>query len=760
MTDREWERLTRDFAGSGYRVEGQPEPGQELHVVLAQANKISSDEALEWVAGVYQMLPLDPSRTSCSTHAEALFRRIAVACEEEEPWMPLGNVGPLLIFAHYNPACVEFWQVPVDFVVPVLIPRAKYELLKKDIRERLNFKPLDPREPHNLTRPAPRGEGLRKALDWMLEEYPFDDAETKDRLQEERDKLNADELGDLMALKKLPRQLGVALYHLSTGDPCFNAESAPPQSIFPEALLEKHVVYPMYCGKKIIYLLSTDRNNFAFEDEWLSSGHDAVDFRTVICEKETILAAIARERGRAASTGVAATEGELTFSDVANIVEIDPQDIQRINPTGINTTPEQIVHWVLYRAITARGSDLHIEKFYNTARFRARIDGELKVIHSCPEEMLARFVSLIKNYSNMGQRRQDAQDGRFSLLIGKRRVDCRVSAIPCRKDLQKITIRFLDKQDGVKKLVELALSPRQSGLLADAMGRDQGLMLITGPTGSGKTTTLYALLNSINADNINIHTVEDPIEYEIEGMNQTQTDPHNNINFAEGLRRLMRADPDVILIGECRDEETALAAINAALTGHLVLTTLHANDCLRAVSRLVAMNVPPYLLADSLALTQAQRLVRRLCTYCKKPALITPEIRDIFRRNQVAIPRETEFIYNRSGCSECNEVGYMGRLALMELCASDGELADLIARNASIGDLRRNAFSRGMLTLYQEGLQRVAAGATSMDEIACLSYTAVTAASNSFDEPPVGKIVGMPVDAPVSRGLEAAVEPK
>lgn len=250
MTDREWERLKRDFSGSGYRVDGQPEVGQELHVVLAQANKIPSDEALEWVAGVYQMLPLDPSRTSCSTHAEALFRRIAVACEAEEPWMPLGNVGPLLVFAHYNPACVEFWQVPVDFVVPVLIPRAKYDLLKKDIRERLNFKPLDAKEPHTLKRPVPRGEGLRKVLDWMLEEYPFDDAETKDRLQAERDKINADELGDLMALKKLPRQLGVALYHLCTGDPCFNAESAPPQTLFPEAMMEKHVVYPMYSGKK------------------------------------------------------------------------------------------------------------------------------------------------------------------------------------------------------------------------------------------------------------------------------------------------------------------------------------------------------------------------------------------------------------------------------------------------------------------------------------------------------------------------------
>jgi Type II secretory pathway, ATPase PulE/Tfp pilus assembly pathway, ATPase PilB len=760
MTEREWNRLTRDFAGSGYRVENMPGEGEELYAVLAQANNIPADEAHEWLAGVYEMLPLDPSRTSCSTKAEALFRRIAVPCEAEEPWMPLGEIGPLLIFAHYNPACADFWHVPVDFVIPVLIPRAKYDLLRKDILERLSFKPLDPREPLRLKRPAPRAEGLRKVLDWLLEEYPFDDPEARQRLEKERDRVAPETSGDLMALKKMPRQLGVALYSLCTGDPCFNAECAPTQTLFPETMLEKHAVYPMFCGKKVVYLLSTERNNFAFEDEWLSTGHEAYDFRTVICEKESIMAAISRDRGRAAASSVSVPEGELVMSDVANLVEIDPQDVARINPNSINATPEQVVHWVLHRAITGRGSDLHIEKFYNTARFRARIDGELKVIHSCPEEMLARYVSLIKNYANMSQRRQDAQDGRFSLMLGKRRVDCRVSAIPCRKDLQKLTIRFLDKQDGVKKLSQLNLSPRQSTLFAEAMGRDQGLILITGPTGSGKTTTLYALLNSINNENVNIHTVEDPIEYEIEGLNQTQTDPHNNINFAEGLRRLMRADPDVILIGECRDEETATAAINAALTGHLVLTTLHANDCLRAVSRLIAMGVPPYLLADSLALTQAQRLVRRLCTYCKKPAIISPEVREIFRTNRIPIPPEVEFIYNRSGCPECNETGYMGRLALMELCASDNELADLISRVAPLSEMRRVAFRRGMLTLYQEGLQQVLLGNTSLEEISCLSYTALSAAEGEEEEPPAGKIVGMPVEAGLSRDLEAAAEPK
>ncbi len=712
------------------------EPGQELHCALALTNNIPKDESLEWFAGLFQVLPLDPSRTSCSTRADAIFRKLAVAMDEEEPWLPLSTVGPLLIVAHYNPVSAALWAIPSEFVIPVVIPQGKYEALAKDIAERLDFKPLERQTPIAISTPLPRDEGHRRAFDWLLHEYPFDDPEVRSNLESELQQLAGDSGSDFGALKKLPRDLGVAIHHLATGDPCLNAECAPPQILFPESLLEKHGVYPLFCGKKVVYLLSHEKNNFAFEDEWLSSGHDIFDFRSVFCDAEEIAKVIARERGRTATASQASYGGDLTYSDVANMVDIDMQEAQRINPSSINTTPEQVIHWVLYRAIIGRASDLHIEKYYNTARFRARIDGELKVIHSCPEEALPRFISLIKNYANMGQRRQDAQDARFSLTLGKRRVDCRVSAIPCRKDMQKMTIRFLDKQDGVKKLTELKLSPRQSTLLAEAMGRDQGLILVTGPTGSGKTTTLYALLNSINTDNINIHTIEDPIEYEIEGMNQTQTDPINGIHFAEGLRRLLRADPDVILIGECRDEETAAAAVNAALTGHLVLTTLHANDCLRAVSRLISMGVPPYLLADSLALTQAQRLVRRLCSYCKRPTLITPAISDIFRANHVPLRAETQYVYTKQGCSECGETGYSGRMALMEMSVCDHELADLISRNAPQSEMRRLAFRNGMLTLYQEGLYQVLLGNTSLEEISCLSYTAIDA--DAPEEEPTG----------------------
>ncbi len=756
MKPNDWRFLTETLEACGFKSCEPLNPGEPLDIKVARANGIPDDDALEWLAGLFQILPLDPARMACSSPAEAAFRVLAVSTDDPEPWVPMGTVGPLLICAHYNPACSEFWKIPGEFVIPVVIPRAKYDALRRDVMDRLAVKPLEQREPLRLASPVPAGGSVEAILDWLLAAYPFDDPDILNKVEQDRNRLADAQPAELLALKNVPRGIVLAVYHLATGDHAFNPEYAPPQAIFPEALLEKHGVYPMYSSEKVVYLLSSERQNFAFEDEWMAAGNGVRDFRPIYADRDSILSVITRDRGRAAVVSAAAPEGEMTHSDVANLVEIDIEDVQRINPSSMSATPEQIVHWVLYRAITGRASDLHLEKYYNTARFRARIDGELKVLHSCPEEMLMRFIALIKNYSNMGQRRQDAQDARFSLLLGKRRVDCRVSAIPCRKDFQKITIRFLDKQDGVKKLTELRLSPRQSSLLSEAMGRDQGLILVTGPTGSGKTTTLYALLNSVNSENINIQTVEDPIEYEIEGLNQTQTDAINKLDFSEGLRRLMRADPDVILIGECRDEETATAAINAALTGHLVLTTLHANDCLRAVSRLISMGVPPFLLADSLALTQAQRLVRRLCTFCKRPTPITPEVRAIYDANRIPIRSDILHIYAKNGCSECNETGYSGRMALMELCAIDNTLADLISRNVPQGEMRRVAFRNGMLTLYQEGLNQVLAGMTSLDEIACLSYTAIDA--DQIDTPPAGKIVGMPVEAGDAQELEAAAE--
>jgi type II secretory ATPase GspE/PulE/Tfp pilus assembly ATPase PilB-like protein len=702
------------------------ENAHDLQGALASANGVPPEEALEWLAGKFGLLPYVSSRPSLSVQAENTFRSLASAFQdkEDEPWLPIGTIGPFLIMGHYNPAPKPRWGIPPAYFIGVLVGQKQYKEFESVLAERLQAKPLVPREQPLAPRALTTALSPENSLKWLLSEYPFGEEERK-RLEGCLEPLSAVAPNHVIGLKSLPPGYGAALRHLCTGEAVFNAALAPRQGEFPDTLLEKHGVFPLFIGRKTVYLLSSQKEIFAFEDEWLASNTDERVFRTVLADKESILRVVNRDRSNAAASTSGSQVGELTESGAANIVEIDPQEVSRINPASINTTAEQALHWVFHRSITARASDLHIEKYFNMARFRARIDGELVTLFSAPEEMLPRYVSLIKNYANMGQERQGAQDGRFSLAVGKRRIDCRVSAIPCRKDQQKITIRYLDKQDGVRKLSELNLSKRNLELLQAAMTRDQGLILITGPTGSGKTTTLYALLNSVNGENMNIQTIEDPIEYEIEGLNQTQTDPVHDIDFAQGLRRLMRADPDIILIGECRDEETASAAVNAALTGHLVLTTLHANDCLRAVSRFISMGVPPYLLADSLALSQAQRLVRRLCPQCKSMTPITSAQRSMFTANKVPVPPSISHFYEAQGCPECRETGYKGRIALMELCPFNHELGDLVATNAPQGEMRKIATAMGLRTLYQEGLQQVLEGETSLEEIKCLAYTGV-----------------------------------
>lgn len=720
MNESTWKEFAETFNARGLAIPEIP-PESDLQVALARLNQCQGEDALEWLAGEFELIPLRLARAGCSTQAEEIFRRMAQLQQSEEPWLPFGTLGPILLCAHYNPVVRDFWGIPELFIIRTLISEAQYKELKNDFTSRLVLNPLASAPILEIASP-PSNAGLLTIAEWFLDVYPVTVKE-REELLKCLQAFHGNDYRRIADFTLLPKHYGIAFNHIARGEPSFNPEYVPSQTIFPEALLEKHCVYPLYCGKNQIYLLVAERDSFAFEDEWLSTSLEEFSFKKILADHDSILEAIARNRGRTTQTTTEVITGELNYSDTTNLVEIDALEMQRLNPASIHATPEQIIHWVLYRAIAARASDLHVEKYYNTARFRARIDGELQVIHSCPEESLPRFISLIKNYSNMGHQRQDAQDARFAMSIGKHRIDCRVSAIPCRRDLQKITIRFLDKQDGVKHLDELHLSPRQSGIINETMNRDQGLVLVTGPTGSGKTTSLYAFINSINREGINIHTIEDPIEYEIEGINQTQTDPINGIDFAEGLRRLLRADPDVILIGESRDEETANAAVNAALTGHLVLTTLHANDSLRAVSRLISMGVPPYLLADALALSQAQRLVRRLCTYCKRPIPISEDTHRIFQKNKLEIPPNTSTLYDKIGCSECHETGYSGRIALMEMCPITPDLAELIGSNAPQSKMRDIAFKHGVLSLYQEGLAQVLAGYTSMEEISSLSYT-------------------------------------
>lgn len=684
--------------------------------------------SLEGTAVQFGVAPVKLARETCSIEAEATLRKLGRFPQSDAPWLPIATLGPLLIFAHHNPKIQDMWGVPPCLAVRVAISTDQYESLRKDLVMRLQSSPVSQSNPlERVEAPDLHPDDLDGAFLWLLHHYPFD-AKEKERLEmlqtetiERNGAVNRD-LYDAM----MPG-LGVALQFLTDGPTrlCFNPEEAPRQESFPLPLLEKHNVFPLYRGEHHVYLLTDSDNNYAFEDEYLSSGSDPYEFIPVLADGRQIRNAINRSGSALnAHSGVEIEQSTLSLSENEALVEIDPDDVSRVNPKNLNHSAEELIHWVLYTAISARASDLHLEKYYNVARFRARIDGKLKTLYTAPEEMLQRFIALIKNYSNMSQSRQEALDGRFGMAIRQRRIDIRVAAVPCRNEQQKIIMRFLDKQDGLKELSDLNLSRRQGDIVKRVMSRDQGLVLITGPTGSGKTTTLYALINSVNEESINIHTIEDPIEYEIEGINQTQTDQAHGLNFSHGLRSLLRSDPDVILIGECRDEETANAAVNSALTGHLVLTTLHANDSLRAVSRLLSMDVEPHLVADSLAMTQAQRLVRRLCNYCKRPYEATNDIQQILHRQGLIREPIREPIYMAVGCPECHGTGYSGRIALMEMLEINTELADLIERKAPQAELRKAAFATGFQTLYQEGLTQVIAGNTTMDEIKSVSYTA------------------------------------
>ncbi|MBK8095070.1 MAG: type II/IV secretion system protein [Verrucomicrobiaceae bacterium] len=692
-------------------------------------NRPAAILSIEGLALQHNMIPLTLLRESCSPEAERMVRKLGRVPYVADPWLPITTLGPLLVMAHHNPRAGDLWGVPPFLVIKVLITAEQYQNTRKELVQRFGQMPINQSNTIESLQPANFKElGLEGTYQWLLAHYPYEPSEiTKLNGFYEAQKGKADKLA-ITHFNVMQRNLGIALQHLVSGGKqmVFSAAEAQRQNHFPLPLLERHCVYPIYIGKNVVFMLSDSGDCYRFEDEWVSMGHPVVKIVPVLADLATIRDAINRAGATFDKSGVADMESvTLSVVDDANVVEIYPDDMNAINPQAQGVAPEDLVKWALYTAIRCRASDLHLEKFYSFTRFRARMDGCMKTILTAHESQLNRFVALIKNWAGMSQTRAECQDGRLALSIGKRRVDVRIAAVPTRREFQKVIMRFLDKQDGVKRLSDFNLGQRQIDILTRTMQRDQGLVLVTGPTGSGKTTTLYALLNSVNDEGVNIQTIEDPIEYEIEGINQTQTNNSRGLDFANGLRSLLRADPDIILIGESRDAETAGAAVNAALTGHLVLTTLHANDSLRAITRLLSMGVEKYLLSDSIALSQAQRLARRLCTYCKQPIPVPQEVQELLAKQQVITAPVTTPIFQARGCDECHNTGYSGRVALMEICEVSTELRDLIEEAAPMSAMRAAAFKTGFRSLYQEGLVQVLAGHTSLDEIKCLSYTAM-----------------------------------
>lgn len=376
----------------------------------------------------------------------------------------------------------------------------------------------------------------------------------------------------------------------------------------------------------------------------------------------------------------------------------------------------QFVNSVFVRAVRERASDIHIEPGEQSLHVRFRIDGVLKEVAEPPKRFQASVLARIKIMAslNIAEKRLP-QDGRIRIKIAGKDIDIRVATAPSSHG-ERITMRLLDKSAMNLDLESVGMTPSVLKTMRRLIRLPHGIIFVSGPTGSGKTTTLYSALSEINQPDKNILTVEDPVEYQLSGISQMQVNPKINLTFASGLRSYLRHDPDIIMVGEIRDKETAEIAIQASLTGHLVLSTIHTNDAAGVFTRLIDMGVEPFLVASTVIAAHAQRLVRRLCPNCREP--YTPSDEQL---GEIGITREqiaaVGTIYRATGCSQCLQVGYSGRLGIHELLAVGDEVQRLIIRATDAGTIKRQAVDSGMISLREDGAAKVLAGATTIDEV-------------------------------------------
>jgi len=386
----------------------------------------------------------------------------------------------------------------------------------------------------------------------------------------------------------------------------------------------------------------------------------------------------------------------------------------------------KIVAVILRHAVEGKASDVHIEPTRDRLRVRFRLLGILHSSIFLPLKTHPAVVARIKILANLKiDETRIPQDGRFTTIIDGNSIDFRVSTFPTTLG-EKVAIRVLDPAIGFKTFGELGLEKRNLKVVKQAIERPYGLILATGPTGCGKTTTLYAILQVLNKEGVNIVTLEDPVEYFIEGINQSQVRPEIGYDFAVGLRHIVRQDPDIIMVGEIRDQETTSLATHAALTGHIVLSTLHTSNAIGVIPRLIDLGIQPYLIPSTLSIAIAQRLVRKLCDNCKKRGLAKKEVKDLILKEFEGLPSQAKkdfgipkplYIWQAVGCKECNNEGYTGRIGLFEILSMTDELADIILKEPSEREISKEAERQGMVTMRQDGILKVLAGITTIEEV-------------------------------------------
>ena len=478
-------------------------------------------------------------------------------------------------------------------------------------------------------------------------------------------------------------------------------------SLIPEQVARRYRALPIgHEDGKLLVAMADPANLFALDDIRTLTG---MEIQPVVATASDIDGAIRRYSRLDQSVQDVATEA-------AQAAEDDIATIERAAAAVEEGPIVKMVNLLITQALADRASDIHIEPTDRDVRIRYRVDGVLHEVMRSPKNIQAGLISRLKVMGDINiAERRIPQDGRVGLTVAGKTIDLRLATLPTVYG-EKIVIRILDKSSVLLKLEELGFHESAFKRYEGAFTKPYGAILVTGPTGSGKSTTLYATLNIVNKPDKNIITVEDPVEYRLPGINQMQINPRAGLTFASALRSILRGDPDVILVGEVRDRETALIAIEAALTGHLVLSTLHTNDAASALPRMVEMGVETYLVASALDCVVAQRLARKLCPRCREA--YKPEAMDLTR---AGFPESTwdsiGELFRPVGCANCSKTGYRGRMGLYEVMPITEEIERLTVDRASSDEIRRAAVRDGMMTLREDGLDKVRTGTTSIQEV-------------------------------------------
>jgi type IV pilus assembly protein PilB len=511
----------------------------------------------------------------------------------------------------------------------------------------------------------------------------------------------------------LAKQFGIEKVELNP-----NAIEDAVFSLVPPQLIQKHQLVPVkLLGSSLTVAMADPTDLVAINEVKFITGYGV---RVMLAPPSAIKKALDHRFG-----GVSYDEVLKKFGDgeMEVIHEADDVNLQELQQATMEAPVVTLVNAILADAAKRRASDIHIEPYEKVFRVRFRVDGVLQEIMSPPLRLKNPLVSRLKVMAGLDiAERRLTQDGRIKLKMGMSgELDIRVSVLPTLFG-EKVVMRLLDKSNLQLDMAKLGFDPLTLKDFQEAIHKPYGMILITGPTGSGKSTTLYSALSELNKPDVNISTAEDPVEYNLLGINQVQVREQIGLTFAACLRSFLRQDPDIIMVGEIRDLETAQIAVKAALTGHLVLSTLHTNDAPSTVDRLINMGVEPFLLTSSINLIAAQRLVRRICENCKEPAEVSPDVLINLGADAAEVGAGFATFHGR-GCANCNGTGYRGRLAIYEIMVMHEAVKELVLRDASAIELKREAVKLGMSTLRMSALQKVREGLTTVEETARVTDT-------------------------------------